>query len=294
MRATLIINPIAGPGRAGALAACADLARSTLGARGYEVDVHVTASPDDAGRFAAAARTRGADLVVAWGGDGTINGAGAALAGSTVPLAIIPGGSGNGLARELGLPLEARAALMVAAGGGRRTIDAGDVDGSLFFNVAGIGLDAEIAARLAAPGARRGLAGYVHATLAELPRYRPRRYAIHVGGEVLDECALFIALANSCQYGNGAQIAPQARLDDGRLDLVVVRAQSLVRIVGQIPAFFRGTLRDGPGLVMRLAAQLEIEGDRPLGFHVDGEPRTGSKRLRVRTWPRHLIVVVTD
>ena len=104
----------------------------------------------------------------------------------------------------------------------------------------------------------------MHATCAELPRYRPRRYAIHVGGEALDERALFIALANSRQYGNGAQIAPQARLDDGRLDLVVVRAQSLVRIVGQIPAFFRGTLRDGPGLVMRLAERVDIEGDRPI------------------------------
>jgi diacylglycerol kinase family enzyme len=128
--------------------------------------------------------------------------------------------------------------------------------------------------------------------LAELPRYGPRRYAIHLGGEVLDERALFIALANSRQYGNGAQIAPQAKLDDGRLDLVVVRAQSLARVVGQIPAFFRGTLRSGPGLLMRPAERLEIEGDGPIRFHVDGEPRTGPRRLRVRIWSGHLCVAV--
>lgn len=294
MRAIVIVNPIAGPGRASSLAACADLARTALGARGYEVGVQVTYHPDDAARLARDARASGADLVVAWGGDGTINGVGSALAGSPVPLGIVPGGSGNGLARDLGLPLEAAAALAVAGGGVTRTIDAGEVDGSLFFNVAGIGLDAEIAARLAAPGARRGLAGYVQATLAELPSYRPRRYAIHVSGEVLDECALFIALANSRQYGSGALIAPQARLDDGCLDLVVVRAQSFARIVAQVPAFFRGTLQDGRGLLTRRAERLEIEGEQPIRFHVDGEPRIGSNRVVVRTRPRHLIVSVSS
>lgn len=294
MRAVVIINPIAGAGRAGQLEACADLARHALGPHGFEADVRVTTAPEDAQRFAAEAVTSGTALVVAWGGDGTVNGAGVALARSDVPLGIVPAGSGNGLARDLGLPFEPRAALEVAADRHTRAIDAGEVDGSLFFNVAGVGLDARIAERLAAPGARRGLSGYILATLAELPGHRARTYTITCdGGEAFVERALFIALANSRQYGNGAQIAPAARLDDGALELVVVRDQSGVRIATQLPAFFRGTLRNGPGLRMQAMTAGKIAADGDLVFHVDGEPRRGTTAVLVRTHPKALNVCVT-
>jgi diacylglycerol kinase family enzyme len=101
---------------------------------------------------------------------------------------------------------------------------------------------------------------------------------------------MFIALANSRQYGNGAQIAPQARLDDGMLDVIVVQPQSGFTIATRIPAFFRGTLSERPGLLMRRASDLEIRGQRAMSFHVDGEPRIGGKTLTVRTLPRALLV----
>jgi len=293
MRAVVIINPVAGAGRARTLKGCESLAHQVLSRQGFEAVVQVTAGPADARRLAADALAAGAALVVAWGGDGTINGAGAALAGSGVPLGIVPAGSGNGLARELGLPFDPAAALVVAASGATRAIDGGEIDGELFFNVAGIGLDARIAARLAEPGSRRGLAGYVLATLAELPRYRAIEYAITFDdGRTLVEHALFVALANSRQYGNGAQIAPQARIDDGVLDLVVVRRQSGLRIARQVPAFFRGTLRNGPGLAMQAARSCTISARQAIGFHVDGEPRVGSADVVVRTHPQVLQVRV--
>ena len=175
------------------------------------------------------------DLVVAWGGDGTVNGAASGVAGTGIPLAIIPGGSGNGLARDLLIPFNPTAAFTIAATGATRAIDAGDLHGSLFFNVAGVGFDARIADRLAEPGARRGLLGYIFATVSELRGYEPGRYSIHdvydVDGKALvaditDRPALFIALANSRQYGSGAQIAPRALLDDGMMEIVVVEPQS--------------------------------------------------------------------
>ena len=122
-----------------------------------------------------------------------------------------------------------------------RHIDSGRIDDATwFFNVAGVGLDALIARHIARPDAQRGLSGYTRVTFWELPRYRSEPYRIEWSGRTEQHRALFIAFANSRQYGNGAQIAPGARLDDGRLDLVVVDAQPLWRIVSRIPDLFRG------------------------------------------------------
>lgn len=292
MRALVILNPVAGPRRTRDAEACARIARETLRQHGVDAVVRVTTCPSDARRFAAEALAEGRDLVVAWGGDGTVNGAGTVLAGTDIPLGIVPAGSGNGLARDLRVPRRPRAALAVAAAGRTRAIDAGDIGGVRFFNVAGIGLDAVVAARLAAPGARRGFIGYVRATIDELARYRARTYRIHLGGETLAASALFIALANSSQYGYGARIAPRARLDDGRLNLVVVRDQPALQILRRLPAFFAGRLSEGPTVVMREAATLAIEADEPLVLHVDGEPLTGPPRVELRTWPSVLKVRV--
>jgi diacylglycerol kinase (ATP) len=291
MRATVVINPIAGPGRSRTLDACSALALEVLGRAGFDVSICITTAPDDAQQFSEAAIKAGHKLVVAWGGDGTVNGVGAALAGTSIPMAIIPGGSGNGLARDLGVPLDARAAFEMAATGHTRAIDAGDLNGSLFFNVAGIGLDANIARRMAAPGARRGLLGYVIATFSELPSYTARNYTLTAAtAPALSTPALFIALANSRQYGNGAQIAPQARLDDGELDVVVVRPQSLLRIASRIPSFFNGRLEADATLWMQTAAEVDISSDHDIAFHVDGEPRNGSTTVQLRTRPRSLLV----
>jgi len=299
MKALVVINPVAGPGRTRTIGACVDLATTILRSHQFETDIRVTQGPDDALRFSREAVQQRHDLVIAWGGDGTVNGCATAVAGTGIPLAIVPGGSGNGLARDLNIPLDPKPALHIAAAGGVRSIDAGDLHGSLFFNVAGIGFDARIAGRLAEPGARRGLAGYVIATLSELRTYEPGAYSIHnafdVDGkahmaDLIDRPALFIALANSRQYGSGAQIAPSALLDDGMIEIVVVEPQSSFSILRQVPAFFKGTLREGPGLLMRSASTMDISCAHPIRFHVDGEPREGPSSIRMQT-RRHLLAV---
>ena len=303
MRALVVINPIAGRGRTRTLGACVDLARTVLTAHNYDTDIQVTNAPDDSHRFAKAAVASGCDLVVAWGGDGTVNGVASACAETNATLAIVPGGSGNGLARDLSIPLNATAALEIAATGTTRTIDAGDLHGSLFFNVAGVGFDARIADRLAMPGARRGLIGYVLATIGELRSYSPGRYSIRdafdVEGtqhmaDIVDHPALFIALANSRQYGSGAQIAPRALLDDGMIEIVVVEPQSGFSIMRQVPAFFKGTLAEGPGLLMRSAASMQISASDPISFHVDGEPRVGPESISLKTRRNVLRVKVSQ
>jgi diacylglycerol kinase (ATP) len=290
MRAVVIINPISGPSRRRPVDACRALAAEVFTRHGAGVEVLVTTARGDARMFATQARNAGADLVAAWGGDGTINEVASALVYSETCLAIVPGGSGNGLARDLGVPLESSAALELAATGSRRLIDAGQIDESWFFNVAGVGLDAQIARHIDMPGVRRGFSGYAKITFSELPRYRAQHYTIEHGGTATTYRALFVAVANSRQYGNGAQIAPAARLDDGHLDLVVVEAQPLWRLLARIPAFFNGSLGPGRGLHMMPVTDAIVRGAGPLAYHVDGEPNSGTDTLRVTTRPRALFV----
>ncbi|MDH4064424.1 MAG: diacylglycerol kinase family lipid kinase [Acidobacteriota bacterium] len=290
MRALVVINPVSGSGRR-VVEDCAALARRVLTSHGFEARIAVTTARGDARRMVADARSAGVTRVVAWGGDGTINEVGSALAFSDIPMAVVPGGSGNGLARDLGVPLDPLAALELAAAGRTRVIDAGQLDEALFFNVAGLGLDAAIAERLARPGARRGLAGYVQATCAELPRYQARPYRIEGMDGPIEHDAWFVAVANSRQYGNGAQIAPAARLDDGRLDLVVVEAQPLWRVLCLLPSFFRGTLAPGPGLHMSQMEAASISSAAAIAYHVDGEPGLGGRTVQVRIRPSALCVV---
>ena len=235
--------------------------------------------------------TRGASLVVAWGGDGTVNEAACALVHSNVPLAIVPAGSGNGLAADLAIPFDPRAALEIAVRGATMSIDAGKVDQSLFFNIAGVGIDAVIAAQFATRGMRqRGFAGYLQLSGTELLRYRCQDYRITIDDEAVEHRALLIACANGRQYGNRLFIAPGARLDDGLLEVVVVEQLSLLGIAWRLPALFRGALAQ----VRRARCVLHgVCASQPAGkipFHVDGEPREGRDELSVEVIPAALKV----
>jgi YegS/Rv2252/BmrU family lipid kinase len=255
--------------------------------------VRPTTRAGDAHAFARDAVERGCDLVIAWGGDGTINEAASALVHTKVPLAIVPAGSGNGLASDLLIPFDARAALTIAASGRTTVIDAGRVDDHLFFNIAGIGIDAVIATRFNARGMRqRGLVAYLKLSSAELLRYRCLEYKLVIDDERVEHHALLIAFANGRQYGNRLLIAPGARLDDGLLEVVIVERLSLLSIAWRLPSLFRGTLKTGNGVTMRAAKRLRVQAQDAIPFHVDGEPRLGGRELQVETIPGALTVRV--
>ena len=190
----------------------------------------MTERPGHARELAAAALARGVSTVLAWGGDGTVNEVASALAFRDAALAIIPSGSGNGLARELGIPLEPAGAFAVAFEGRELVIDAGELDGHLFFNIAGIGLDARVAHGFSAGGLRPArLCTVLEIAARELFTYNPEVHTIVTDGGSLRERALLIAIANARQYGNGALIAPWARVDDGQLDVVVIEHVAAAR-----------------------------------------------------------------
>jgi diacylglycerol kinase (ATP) len=291
-RAVVIINPLSGSGRQRSqIEQHASLAREILGGHGFDVIVRPTAKGGDAYELAREAATSGSDLVVAWGGDGTVNEAARALVHADVPLAIVPAGSGNGLASDLGVPFDPREALRIAATGRTTRIDAGQVDECLFFNIAGIGVDAVIAARFAQRGMQeRGLVAYLQLSSAELLRYRCERYQLTIDGESSERRALLVAIANGRQYGNRLLIAPGARLDDGLFEVVIVEDLSLLQIAWRLPSLFRGTLAGSPGITMRAARTVRIGAEGPIPFHVDGEPRMGHRELTIRMHPLALTI----
>jgi diacylglycerol kinase (ATP) len=158
-------------------------------------------------------------------------------------------------------------------------------------NVAGVGFDAWIARRFdeRGPNARRGAVTYAALVLEESVAYEPSRYVVTCDGRrAAVDHTYFISLANSPQFGNGVRVAPDARIDDGRLDLVVFTAPSALVGFWRARRLLSGGLRPGRGVTMRSMEQVTIEHGNPLWFHVDGEPVLGSHTLVGRVLPRAL------
>jgi len=256
-------------------------------------NVFITERPGHARELALAATARGISTIVAWGGDGTMNEIASAIAFTDTVLALVPSGSGNGLARELRIPFDPAAALDLAFRGRERTIDAGEIDERLFFNVAGVGLDARVAHRFAADGLeKRGFWRYMAITMRELASYQPDRLAIGTGPSAVQTTSLLVAIANGRQYGNGAVIAPHARLDDGLLDLVVVAQRSLVRACLELPFVFMGAIDRLAGVRIERTDAVQITSPYPLVYHVDGEPIAGTLTISAKARPQALRVKV--
>lgn len=274
MHVAVIINPVSG--RHGWRAATgperAALARRVLAARGLDGDVHLTRGPGDAAALAQATVTGGADLVVAWGGDGTVNEVAGPLIGTRTVLGLVRGGSGDGFARCLGVPADVEQAFEAALGGSSAAVDVGYLGGRHFLNIGGVGFDAVVAASFNRRR-RRGTLGYATRMLVLVWTYACQRYRVQADGQFSDRARLLVAFANGRQYGSGFVLAPDADPSDGWLDAVMVdagdprlqlwRARRLI-IAPRRPAFGIERLR------VRSATIAVDEGDHLL-CHVDGE-----------------------
>ena len=295
MKIGLVINPVAGPAwRRRPAARVEAWARGVVERHAAEASVAFTEGPGHARVLARRAVDDGADVVVAWGGDGTINEVASALVYSRGTLGIVPVGSGNGLARELGIPRSLEDALTVALSGAIRVIDAGELNGRLFFNAAGVGFDAHVAEVFAASsGHRRGFTSYAAATIRELFHYEAATYRIEADGRPAGVIrALLISVANTRQWGNGARIAPYAVMDDERLDLVTIAACPPVVVLANIWRLFLGSIATLSHVETRQVGTASIAATPPAPVHVDGEPlgrlaaieirvKAGSLRVRV-------------
>jgi diacylglycerol kinase (ATP) len=257
--------------------------------------VYLTQAAGHATELSCEAVSAGADLVVAVGGDGTVNEVARGLIGSRAALGIVPVGSGNGLARALRIPLRPAAALAALEAGVRRRIDVGFINGRPFLNVAGVGFDAAVGHAFhesGRRGRRRGLLGYLRLCIAELRTYRPQRLAVEVGAERLETTAFVVTFANGPQYGSGAVINPGARLDDGRLEVVVFENGPWWRSLLAAPRLFVGGVERSPSYRRLAGDAAVVTAPTPTPVHCDGDPAGHAERIEVRLERRALEVVV--
>ena len=295
MSVAVIINPVAGGRRSLAPDERVRLALRALERHRVEGRVELTRAAGHGTELARRAVADGCGLVVAWGGDGTINEVASELVGTGTSLGIVRAGSGNGLARELGIPTRPDQALDIALTGRDRTVDAGEVEGRRFFNVAGVGFDAAMADsfnRLG--GERRGPIRYAGVVAKALFGYRATHYSIEVDGRRVETDALIVAIANLSQYGSNAFIAPGARPDDGLLDVMVIGKRGAIGRISLLARAYARTVDRAADVTRLPATHVVVQSGQPILFHVDGESHQGGTTVEARIVPAAIRVRVKE
>jgi YegS/Rv2252/BmrU family lipid kinase len=290
----LIVNPVAGGGRAGRVAPAVQQA---LAGHGLEVTRADTRDLEHSRTLARDAAARG-ETVVALSGDGMVGAVADVLrAIPNAVLGVLPGGRGNDFARVLGIPEDPVAACAVIASGEPRAIDLGEVHGRTFVGIASAGFDSD-ANRIAneAPS-RLGNLVYAYGALRALLSWRAARFEVEFDPQDAKASSsrtfdgYTIAAANSGVYGGGMRLAPQARLDDGLLDVVAIESVSKLRFLANLPKVFKGTHVRLPSVKVLRAAEVVISADRPFTLYADGDP-IAELPVRVRALPGAIRVLV--
>ncbi|WP_185817110.1 diacylglycerol/lipid kinase family protein [Hymenobacter metallilatus] len=289
MRICFILNPASGTKRTQDVPA---LLTRYATAAGAEFEIQLTQRAGHATELARAAAASGCRVVVAVGGDGTVNEVARGLLGTSAALGIVPRGSGNGLARHLRLPLDLPGAVRRACQPTFQRIDAGRINGHWFFCTAGLGFDAHVSKMFAQAGTR-GLSTYVKVALREYRRYRPVPVQVELeNARLLDTHCYVLAFANAAQYGNNAYIAPRADIQDGLLDVCLIDELPMLRAVRVGVGLALGTLATSGGAAYHTSRRIRVQAAEPLGFHVDGDYVTDATDFEVELEPLALEVAV--
>lgn len=220
------------------------------------------------------------DIVVAVGGDGTINEVASVMESSGKLMGIIPCGSGNGLARTLKIPLKNSDAIERLNGLKIIQIDTGILNGKKFFNMAGLGFDAHISS-LFAKDKKRGFSGYIKTTLNEISKYKPDDYQIEVDGQLLKQECFMLSIANSSQYGNNAHVSPTASVQDGLLDVCLIKPFPMY-IFPSLGYRMFSKSADGSKFVRIVKGkEILIKRSKAGPVHLDGEPQQMGEEISV-------------
>ncbi|SFC57247.1 lipid kinase, YegS/Rv2252/BmrU family [Parapedobacter composti] len=286
-RVLFVVNPISGGKKKKGFEkrALEDLDTSL-----YDAEFVCTQYANHAYELGAEAVADGVDVVVAVGGDGTINEIASALNGTSTALGIVPEGSGNGLALYLGIPLNERAAVRRLNRMESMVIDSGSINGLLFFNMAGIGFDASVSDRFANDNIR-GAIGYLKAVMTEISTYKPQHYRLTIDGQSLEREALMISVANSPQYGNNAHVAPQASVTDGILDVCIIHKFPLYIFPMMVFHLFNKTADQSEYVEIIPGRQIRIVRESADAVHVDGEPKALGPVLDIEVNPSTLRII---
>jgi diacylglycerol kinase (ATP) len=282
-----ILNPKAGKGGAVNLF---DMIKSSV-PKEMEYSIEVFNDSAEFEKIISKLLTQSYTDAVAVGGDGTINSVAKNLVGTEVALGIIPQGSGNGLARTLGISMDSKESMKDVIKGEKIQIDHGTVNGIPFFCTSGIGFDAHIG-NLFARSKKRGLKSYVQITLREILRYKCKNYVLKFNGEELKRKAYLITVANAGQYGNDFYIAPQAKLTDGKFHVVILKPFNFFSVFGIFIKVLRGKANESKNIETYVTDKLSIVREGKDAIHFDGEPEFQDEKLEYICHHQQLNVII--
>ena len=281
-RVCFIVNPISGIGKQREF-------EKRLEGKPYEYDVRYSARPGHETELSRKALQEGYDVIVAVGGDGTVNHVAKALIGTDATLGIIPTGSGNGFARHLKISRNPRKALATIDKMRVKRVDTMRINDETYLSMAGIGFDANVSIAFSNQS-RRGLASYLKVVLQELRDYEPQHYELIVDGKTINTHAFLITFANAAQYGNNIYIAPQAKIDDGYLDLCILKQfppQAAPKIIHEL---LTKRINESEYVEAHRCQEVVIHAPK-LQCHIDGDPRCFTDEVKITVLPSSLKVL---
>ena len=278
---TFILNPISGTHSKEEIP---HLIEQTLDRELYDYSIRFTEYAGHAAEIARQLAEEKTDVVVAVGGDGTVNEVARSLTHTQTALAIIPCGSGNGLARHLCLPLDVKKAIGVINSYNVETFDFGVINNLPFFCTCGMGFDAFISLKFAEAGTR-GPITYVENVLKEGLKYKPETYEVEDATGAKRYKAFLIACANASQYGNNAYIAPGATMKDGEMDVIIMEPFDVLDAPQIAADLFMKTLGNNSKIKTFRTRQLHIHRKEPGAIHYDGDPIMTDADIDVRIEP---------
>lgn len=284
----LIINPISGTESKKNIP---EEVAAAFDQRKYDLFIRITGYPDHATEIARKAAKKNYKYVLVAGGDGTVNEVAKTLVHTNTTLGIIPTGSGNGLARELGIPMDQEKAIDIIIKAHTRSIDYGVANGHIFFCTCGFGFDALISDKFA-ESKKRGPLGYVRNILESVVDFRSEEYEITTDEETIKERAFILTCANASQYGNDAHIAPGACIDDGMMNVSILKPLNALEIPQTTLQLFTNNIDKNSKMTTLLTHNLFIKRSRAGIMHVDGEPVNTDKEIKVETIHKGLKVLV--
>ncbi len=256
----------------------------------FEIQITYTKAPAHATTLAKEAVENGVDIVIATGGDGTVNEVMQGLLHSDTALGILPFGSGNGLARFLGIPMNHVQALQFINKAKSITIDTCTLNEHAFVNVAGTGFDAHIG-NVFSQSKGRGFSTYIKLSVKEFYKYKPQEYQLTINGETLVRKAFMISFANTSQFGNNAHIAPEADIQDGLVDVCIMKPLSMLDLPKVVYAIFNKTIHQSNYVEIIKCENATIERVASDAIHIDGEPHIAAKNLEIKVVPGSLKVL---
>jgi len=279
MKIFFVINPTAGTKRN---SGDESFIRDFLNSLGIEFKIEHTGGPGSAHRLASQAIAEGFDVVVASGGDGTVNEAAKAVMKSDSAMTIIPRGSGNGLARHHHIPFGIKDNLEMILRNNVIQHDAIAINDQFSVNVSGIGFDAHVASLFGKNG-KRGLMGYAKLVIGEFRKYTEKEITITINNENSGRKIFLLAIANSSQFGNNAFIAPDASTHDGIANITLVRKMPILSMPGFALKVFTGSVYSSAFAEKFVAEEMSITSSEEIALHIDGEPSGTHREIKIRT-----------